>query len=54
MIMIYAEWELHGEVYGQMFHSWGDYHSAMFNPEINLLLLEIHTRRKTEIINFRK
>lgn len=39
--MIYAEWELNGKFDNGIFHSWDEYHAAMFNPDIDIILFRI-------------
>lgn len=39
-VKIYAEWTLYGEFHNAFFDSWDEFHAAMFNPDIDLLVLQ--------------
>ena len=38
--MVYAEWILNGEFDNGLFRTWDEYHAAMFNPEIKIILVK--------------
>lgn len=44
--MIYAEWILNGKLFAGVFDSWAEFHTATFNPEIDVRVPVDRKRRR--------
>ncbi len=40
-MLIYAEWELHGQFENGIFLNWDEYHAATFNPNMIIKIVRV-------------